>query len=93
MNEKGYIVTNNHVIDEADDIEITLDDNRVFKADVIGVNPATDLTLLKIDAENLRPIPLADSDTRETAAVLRSPNCIRVRCVCRAYAKGSSLPL
>lgn len=63
MNEKGYIVTNNHVIDDADDIEITLDDNRVFKADVIGTDPATDLALLKIEAENLRSIPLADSDS------------------------------
>lgn len=63
INEDGYIVTNNHVIDEADDIEITLDDNRVFKADVIGTDPSTDLALLKIDAKNLKAVPLVDSDS------------------------------
>jgi Do/DeqQ family serine protease len=63
INENGYIVTNNHVIDEADDIEITLDDNRVFKAEVIGTDPSTDLALLKIDAKNLKSIPLVDSDS------------------------------
>lgn len=63
INEDGYIVTNNHVIDQADDIEITLDDNRVFKADVIGTDPATDLALLKIDAKNLKALPWVDSDS------------------------------
>lgn len=63
ISKDGYIVTNNHVIDQADDIEITLDDNRVFKADLIGTDPATDLALLKINANNLNALPLVDSDS------------------------------
>ncbi len=61
----GYIVTNNHVIDNADDIEVTLDDNRVFKAKVIGTDRSTDLALLQIKAKDLPSIPLTDSDKVE----------------------------
>lgn len=62
IESNGYIVTNNHVIDGADDLEVTLQDNRTFKAAVIGTDPATDLALLQIDAENLPSIPLTASD-------------------------------
>ncbi|MCB0613899.1 MAG: trypsin-like peptidase domain-containing protein, partial [Phaeodactylibacter sp.] len=62
INEKGYIITNNHVIDHADEIEITLHDNRTFKASVVGADPATDLALLQIRAEGLPTLPLANSD-------------------------------
>ena len=62
INPDGYIVTNNHVIDHADDIEITLEDNRVFKAKVIGADPSTDLALLQIKATDLPFIPLVNSD-------------------------------
>ncbi|MFW6202900.1 MAG: trypsin-like peptidase domain-containing protein, partial [Marinilabilia sp.] len=65
INEEGYIVTNNHVIANADDIEVTLHDNRVMKAKVVGTDPSTDLALLQIRADNLDPIPLADSDNAE----------------------------
>lgn len=58
----GYIVTNNHVIDGADRLEITLNDNRTFNATVIGADPSTDLALIKIDAEDLPVIPMGDSD-------------------------------
>ncbi|MEZ4825886.1 MAG: Do family serine endopeptidase [Bacteroidia bacterium] len=58
----GYIVTNNHVIKDADELEVTLYDNRTFKAKVIGTDPSTDLGLIKIDAENLSALDLADSD-------------------------------
>lgn len=58
----GYIVTNNHVIDGADRLEVTLNDNRSFDATVIGADPSTDLALIKIDAENLPVIPMGDSD-------------------------------
>lgn len=58
----GYIVTNNHVIDGADRLEITLNDNRNFDATVVGSDPSTDLALIKIDAENLPVIPMGDSD-------------------------------
>lgn len=65
INADGYIVTNNHVIDNADDIEITLDDNRVFKAKVIGTDPSTDLALLQIIEKNLPYLPLVNSDEVE----------------------------
>ncbi|MEM1119118.1 MAG: Do family serine endopeptidase [Bacteroidota bacterium] len=62
INEDGYIVTNNHVIDNADDIEVTLYDNRTFKAKVIGVDPTTDLALIQIKEKGLPYVPFADSD-------------------------------
>ncbi len=58
----GYILTNNHVIEHADKITVTLSDNRSFKAKVIGRDPETDIAVLKIDAKNLTQIPLGDSD-------------------------------
>lgn len=62
ISEDGYIVTNNHVIDLADDIEVTLDDNRVFKAIVVGTDPSTDLALIQIKQNNLPYLPLTNSD-------------------------------
>lgn len=58
----GYIVTNNHVVENADEITVTLDDNREFTARVIGLDPDTDLALLKIDASELPAIVIGDSD-------------------------------
>lgn len=58
----GYIVTNNHVIDGADRLEVTLNDNRSFNATVIGTDPDTDIALIKIDAKDLTVIPMGDSD-------------------------------
>jgi serine protease Do len=58
----GYIVTNNHVIDNADDIEVTLSDNRNLKATVIGTDPSTDLALLKIEGNDLSTLQFVDSD-------------------------------
>jgi len=55
--EDGYIVTNHHVIDGADDITITLNDQRQFKAEIIGSDQRSDLALLKIDAEGLPTVP------------------------------------
>lgn len=65
INEDGYIVTNNHVIEGADDIEVTLEDNRVFKAKVIGTDPSTDLALIQIKENNLPYLPLVNSDEVE----------------------------
>ncbi len=62
INEDGYIVTNNHVVAEADDIEVTLQDNRTYKATVIGTDPSTDLALLQIKEKNLSTVPLVNSD-------------------------------
>ena len=65
INADGYIVTNNHVIEGADDIEISLHDNRVYKAKVIGTDPTTDLALLQIKEKNLVHIPFTNSDEIE----------------------------
>lgn len=62
ISQDGYIVTNNHVIDGADEISVTLNDNREFKARLIGADPDTDLALLKIEGKNLPTIPVGDSD-------------------------------
>lgn len=62
ISEDGYIVTNNHVIDQADKIEVTLNDKRSFEATLIGCDPITDLALLKIDAEKLPIVRFGDSD-------------------------------
>lgn len=62
INNEGYIVTNNHVIANADDIEVTLQDNRNYKATVIGTDPSTDLALIQIKEENLSYLPIVNSD-------------------------------
>ena len=62
ISQDGYIVTNNHVIDGAERLEVTLNDNRIFNAKVIGTDPSTDVALLKIEAEGLPVIPIGDSD-------------------------------
>ncbi len=58
----GYIVTNNHVIKDADELTVTLYDNRTFTATVIGTDPSTDLGLIKIEADQLPTLILANSD-------------------------------
>jgi serine protease Do len=58
----GYIVTNNHVVDNSDKVFVTLNDKREFEAKVIGTDPSTDLALIKIDADNLFYIPYGNSD-------------------------------
>ena len=58
----GYIVTNNHVIENAMNITVTLFDHRTFKAKVIGRDPTTDIALIKIDADSLPVLPFGDSD-------------------------------
>jgi serine protease Do len=57
----GYIVTNNHVIDGAVDIRVTLTDRRIVPAKLIGADPLTDLAVIKIDGNNLPSVPLGDS--------------------------------
>ena len=62
VTDDGYIVTNNHVISGASEIEVTIEDNKVYKAQLVGTDPATDIALLKIEAENLPVISYGDSD-------------------------------
>ena len=58
----GYIVTNNHVVNGADKLTVTLNDNREFNATIIGTDPTTDLALIKVDGKNLPTLPIGDSD-------------------------------
>jgi Do/DeqQ family serine protease len=60
---RGYVLTNNHVVGGADAITVTLQDGRDFKATLVGTDPATDIAVLKIDADHLQALPLADSST------------------------------
>ena len=60
--KKGYILTNNHVVDDMDGIRVKLIDKREFEATIIGTDPKTDLAILQIDAENLDDIRMGDSD-------------------------------
>lgn len=62
VSSQGYIVTNNHVIEGASEIEVILNDNSKYTAKIIGADPSTDLAVLKIDAANLQPIALGNSD-------------------------------
>src|SRR5579863_4215568 len=57
----GYIVTNNHVVKNATDIRVTLNDRRVLSAKVVGTDPLTDLAVIKVNASNLSSLPWGDS--------------------------------
>lgn len=62
ISSDGYIVTNNHVIDGADKISVTLNNNREYTAKLIGTDPATDIALIKIDSEDLPVVAYGNSD-------------------------------
>lgn len=62
INANGYIVTNNHVVKDADLVEVTLHDNRTFKGEVVGTDPDTDLAVIKITEKNLPHLAFVDSD-------------------------------
>jgi len=58
----GYVITNNHVIDDADDISVTLSDDRQFDAELVGRDPETDIAVIKIPTHDLTAIPLGNSE-------------------------------
>ncbi len=62
ISKDGYIITNNHVIEKGENIKVQLADKRELDAEVIGSDPKTDVALIKIDAKNLTPIRMGDSD-------------------------------
>ena len=62
ISKDGYIVTNNHVIDGADEIDVKLNDNREFKGKLIGTDPNTDLALIKIEGNDFPTLPIGNSD-------------------------------
>ncbi len=63
ISSDGYIITNNHVIRNATDIEVTLNNKKTYKADLVGTDPTNDIALLKIPADDLRYITFGDSDS------------------------------
>lgn len=96
IDSEGYIVTNNHVIAGADLIEVTLENNRVYPARLVGTDPATDIALLKIEENNLPAIPLGNSDDLrlgEWVLAIGSPYDLRSTITAGIVsAKGRSLP-
>ena len=58
----GYILTNHHVVENADKIQISLIDGKVFDAEIVGSDPATDIAVIRVDADGLKEMPIGDSD-------------------------------
>ena len=96
IREDGYIVTNNHVIEDATKIEVTLNSNQTYQATLVGTDPATDVALLKIDAAGLPVIPFGDSDKLrlgEWVIAIGSPYDLRSTITAGIVsAKGRSMP-
>lgn len=65
VSEDGYILTNHHVAGDADEVNVTLSDGRQFRADIVGSDKGTDIAVLKIDADDLKPAELGKSATLE----------------------------
>ena len=65
VSQDGYILTNNHVVEDAEKITVTLLDGRELQAKLVGTDPATEVAVIKIDANNLHPLEMANSDTLE----------------------------
>src|SRR5207245_6986523 len=63
VTNEGHIITNNHVVDQVDEIEVQLSDGRTEKARLVGADDGADLAVLKIDNPGVKPLKLADSDT------------------------------
>jgi serine protease Do len=70
VSSDGYIVTNNHVIAKATDVEVMLTDKRTFKAKVIGQDPRTDVAVIKIDGKNLPTVPWGDSNSLKVGNIV-----------------------
>lgn len=92
----GYIATNNHVVANGEQIEVTLNDNKTYKAKLVGADPVTDVALLKVDAENLPVIRFGDSDSLrlgEWVLAIGSPFNLRSTITAGIVsAKGRALP-
>ena len=94
----GYIVTNNHVIANATEVKVTLNNNKTYDATVVGTDPATDVALIKIDEKNLPVLQFADSDKLrlgEWVLAIGSPLGEQLRSTITAgivSAKGRSMP-
>ena len=96
ISKDGYIVTNNHVVSGGDEFEVTLYDNSTYTARLVGADPATDLALIKIDATDLEPLAMGDSDDLrlgEWVLAIGSPYDLRSTITAGIVsAKGRSFP-
>ena len=94
----GYIVTNNHVVENASKISVTLNNDKTYDAKVIGTDPATDVAIIKVEADSLPTIPFGDSDALrlgEWVLAIGSPLSYNLRSTITAgivSAKGRSMP-
>ena len=92
----GYIATNNHVVANGQQIEVTLNDNKTYPATLVGADPVTDVALLKVEAQGLPVIPFGDSDSLrlgEWVLAIGSPFNLRSTITAGIVsAKGRSLP-
>jgi serine protease Do len=70
ISKDGYIITNNHVVEGADEVDVTLNDGRELKAKVIGKDPKSDVAVIKVEGKDLPAISLADSDKIEVGDVV-----------------------
>src|SRR5207237_2843435 len=70
VSEDGYILTNNHVVDSANEVKVELPDKRTFTAKVVGTDPASDLAVVKINASSLPTLTLGDSDSVKVGDVV-----------------------
>ena len=76
VSPEGYVLTNNHVVDGATEVKVTLSDKREYVAKIVGTDPKTDVAVLKIDAQNLKPVILGDSskvEVGDTALAIGNP--------------------
>ncbi len=69
VSPEGYVLTNNHVVDGATDVKVTLSDKRELQARIVGTDPKTDVAVLKIEADNLKPLTIGDSSQVEVGDV------------------------
>ncbi len=92
----GYIVTNNHVVEGASEILVTMNNNKSFNAEIVGADPVTDIALLKVEGENLPVIPVGSSDSLrlgEWVLAIGSPFNLKSTITAGIVsAKGRSLP-
>ncbi len=70
VSEDGYIVTNNHVIEKAQEIKVLLSNKKDYKAKLIGADPKTDIAVIKIDAKGLTPLPWGDSNKLKVGEIV-----------------------
>lgn len=70
LSDDGYIITNNHVIAKATEIEVMLSDRRTFKAKVIGADPRSDIAVIKVEGKGLPIVPWGDSDSLKPGAIV-----------------------